>query len=74
MYFQFNLYFYRVIPATQLCKKCPYSKFSGPYFPTLGEKAEICFVNFRIQSECGKMLTKKTLNTDTFYAVQLIVP
>ena len=30
------------------------------------------FVSLRIQSKCSKMLTRKTPNTDTFYAVILI--
>ena len=40
--------------------------FSGPHFPTFGLNREIYS---RIQSECGKMQTGKTPNTDTFYAV-----
>ena len=37
--------------------------FSGPYFPT-----ETYSVSLRIHSECGKIRTRKTPNTDTFYA------
>ena len=37
--------------------------FSGPYFPAFG-------LNSRIQSECGKIRTRKTPNTDTFYAMK----
>ena len=36
--------------------------YSGPYFPAFG-------LNIRIQSECGKIWTKITLNMDTFQAV-----
>ena len=36
--------------------------FSGPYFPAFG-------LHSRIQSECGKIRTRKTTNTDTFHAV-----
>ena len=43
--------------------------FSGPYFPTIGLKTEISKVNLRIQSECAKIRTRKTLNTDTFHTV-----
>ena len=41
-----------------LRKKCPYSKFFWSVF-------------FRIQSECGKIQTRKTPNTDTFRAVRI---
>ena len=36
-----------------------YRVFSGPYFPTLGLKIEIYFVNLPIQSKCGKIRTGK---------------
>ena len=36
--------------------------YSGPYFPAFG-------LHSRIQSECGKIWTKITLNMDTFQAV-----
>ena len=36
--------------------------FSCPYFPAFG-------LNIRIQSECGKVRSRKTPNTDTSYAV-----
>ena len=37
--------------------------YSGPYFPAFGLNT------VHIQSECGKILTRITPNTDTFYAV-----
>ena len=43
--------------------------FSGPYFPAFGLNTERCRVSLRIQSDCGKMRTRRTPNTDTFYAV-----
>ena len=43
--------------------------FSGPYFPAFGLNTERCEVSPRIQSECGKIRTRKTANTDTFHAV-----
>ena len=46
--------------------------FSGPYFPAFGLNTEIYGVNLPIQSECGKIRTRKTPNTDTFYVVYLI--
>ena len=41
--------------------------FSGPYFPTVVLNGK----SLRIQSKCGKMQTRKTLNTDSFYAVRI---
>ena len=41
--------------------------FSGPGLPAFGLNTEI--LNFQIQSECGKIRTRKTPNTDTFHAV-----
>ena len=41
--------------------------FSGPYFPTVVLNG----ISLRIQSKCGKMQTRKTLNTDSFYAVRI---
>ena len=38
--------------------------FSGPYFSAFG-----LTVSLRIQSEYGKVRTRKTPNTDTFHAV-----
>ena len=43
--------------------------FSGPYFPVFGLNMEIYRVSFRIMSKCGKIRTRKTLNTDNFHAV-----
>ena len=39
-----------------------------PYFPAFGLNMERYWVSLRIQSECGKIRTKKTPNTDTFTA------
>ena len=46
-----------------------YGIFSGPYFPTFGQKTEIYEVNLCIQSECGKIQTIKPPYLDTFHAV-----
>ena len=43
--------------------------YSGPYFPAFGVNTERYGVSLRIQSECGKIWTRKTPNTDTFHAV-----
>ena len=45
--------------------------YSAQHFPAFGLNAERYGVSLRIQSECGKMLTRITPNTDTFYAVIL---
>ena len=44
--------------------------FSGQYFPAFGLNTERYGVSHRIQSECGKIWTRKTPNTDTFDAVR----
>ena len=43
--------------------------FSGPYFPKFGLNTERYGVSQRIQPECGKIRTRKSPNTNTFYAV-----
>ena len=45
--------------------------FSGPYFSTFGPNTEGYSVSLRIRSECRKMWTRKTPNTDTLHAVLL---
>ena len=42
------------------------SSFSGLYFPAFGLNTERCGVSLRFQPECGKIRTRKSLNTDTF--------
>ena len=46
--------------------------FSGPYFPAIGLNTESYSVSLRIQSEYGKMRTRKTPNTDNFHAVNML--
>ena len=43
--------------------------FSGLYFPAFGLSTKRDSVSLRIQFECGKMQTRKTPDTDTFYTV-----
>ena len=45
--------------------------FSGPYIPAFGLNTERYGVSLCIQSECGKIQTGKTPNTDTFHAVTM---
>ena len=44
--------------------------YSDPHFPAFGLNAERYGVFVHIQSKCGKMHTRITPNTDTFYAVK----
>ena len=44
--------------------------YSGPHYPAFGLSTERYGVSLCIQSECRKMRTRITPNTDTFYAVQ----
>ena len=44
--------------------------FSGSYFPVFGLNTERYSVSPSIQSECGEIQTRKTLNTGTFCAVR----
>ena len=46
--------------------------YSGLYFPAFGLNTERYGASFCIQSECGKIWTRITPNTDTFHAVTLI--
>ena len=51
-----------------LRKKFPYSQFFWSIFSRIWTEYEY-FVILRIQSECGKIWTKKTPNMSTFHAV-----
>ena len=55
----------RSITAWKVSK---YGVFSVPYFPAFRLNTE----RLRIQSECGKIRTRKTPYFDTFHAVQLL--
>ena len=50
-------------------KKVHIRSFSGSYFPAFGLNRERYSVSFQIQSEYGKIRTRKTSNSDTFHAV-----
>ena len=43
--------------------------YSGPYYSAFGLNTERYSVYLHIQSECGKVRTRITPNTDTFYVV-----
>ena len=65
----FDLYYVLSSIWISLCKKCPYSELFWSAFSRIRtEYGEI----LRIQSECGKIRTRITPNTDTFHAVYTI--
>ena len=59
------------LSISHCAKSPPIWSFSGPHFAVFGLNTEIYRVNLRIQSEFGKMQTRKTPNTDTFHAVSV---
>ena len=54
-------------------KSVPIRSYSDPHFSGFGLNTERYLVSLRIQSECDKMPTRITLNTDTFYVVNAII-
>ena len=56
--------------ARTLRVKCPYSEFFWSAFPAFELNTERYVVSLCIKFECGKMRTRKTPHTDTFYAVE----
>ena len=50
---------WRFAVACAAWKVSKYRVFSGPYFPVFGLNTERYFVSLRIQSECGKIRTRK---------------
>ena len=66
--------FFNQILNTHHCVKCVHIRsYSGLCFPAFALNTERCGVCFVIQSECGKVRTRITPNTDTFYAVHQTV-
>ena len=61
-------YILQVIWITLRESVCIWS-FSGPYFPTFELNVERYSAFLHIQSECRKIQTRKTPNTNTFYVV-----
>ena len=55
------------------CVKCACIRsFSGPYFSAFRLNIERYRIFLRIQYKCGKIQTRKTPNTDTFHAVNVM--
>ena len=58
-----------LIPMLHCLKSVHIRSYSGPHFSAFGLNTYRHSVSLRIQSECGKMRTRITPNTDTFHAV-----
>ena len=58
-------------PALHCVKHNRIRSYSGLHFPAFGLNAEKYEVSLRIHSECGKMRTRTTPNTDSFHAALL---
>ena len=64
-----------------VCSPCPHHcvksvrirSYSGSYFPAFGLSTKRYRVSLRIQSECGKIRTRITPNTNTFQAVHTFI-
>ena len=54
-------------------KSVSIQSFSGPHFYTFGLNMERYYISLRIQSKCRKIRTRKTLSTDTFHAVKILL-
>ena len=64
-----HVYDYTTKLRNHCVKSVRIRSYSGPYFPAFGLNTERYSASLRIQSECGKIWTRITPNTDTFYAV-----
>ena len=60
------------IDKQRCIKSVPIRSYCGPYFPVFGLSTKRYGVFFRIQFKCGKIRTKITPTTDTFYAVKIL--
>ena len=64
--------FYTKLTKLHCVKSVPVRSYSSPHFPSFGLNTERYYVSLHIQSKCGKMRTRITPKTETFYAVLLI--
>ena len=60
-----------VIHSSHCVKSVRIWSYSGPHFPSFEINTKRYSISLRIQSKCGKIRTRITLNKDTFYAVCL---
>ena len=70
-YFSEKLFFEILSRRPHCAKSVRIRSYSGSYFPAFGLNTERYGVSLRIQSECRKIRTRITPNTDTFHAVLL---
>ena len=63
----------RILINVHCVKSVRIWSYSGPHFPAFGLNMERFGVSLRIQSECGKMQTRITPNTDTFHTVVFFI-
>ena len=63
--------FLKLVMNSHRVKSIRIRSYSDPHFPALGLNTERHSVSLRIQSECGKMRTRVTPNTENFQAVSL---
>ena len=59
----------KIICDPHFVKSIRIRNYSGPYFPAFWRILTQYSLSLRIQSECVKIRTRITPNTDTFYAV-----
>ena len=60
------LVFAWLLSSSHCIKSACIRSYSGPHFPAFGLNTERYSLSHRIQSECGKIRTRITLNKDTF--------
>ena len=70
-------WFVLVHNLTNTINKCVKSirirSYSGPHFPAFGQNTERYSASIRIQSECGRIRTRISPSTNTFYATQTMI-
>ena len=64
--------FSELMSKSHCVKSVRIPSFSGSYFPAFALNMERYSVSLHIHSECGKIRTRKTPNTDTFHAVSKV--
>ena len=69
-----NQFFKLILRSAHCVKSVRIPSYSGRHFPAFGLNTEGYGVSIRIQFKCGKIRTRMTPNTDTFYAVQVATP
>ena len=62
-----------ILKCSHFVKSVCIRSFPGPYFPTLGLNTERYGVSLHINSERGKIRTRKTPNMDIVYALSSTV-